>query len=498
MVKKKVAIIGAGISGLSAGCYGQMNGYECTIFEQNDHAGGLAATWKRKDYIIDGGVHFLSGHKPETAFYKILTELGLDDYNFIDMNTYCRFIDEKSGVVIDVTNDLDKLESELLEYFPEDRSRIKELLFATKKFSKVDLSVYGMDKPVELLGYIDKIRDIWEIKGIIKFFTGKFAQTVEEYTEKVNSRIFADFLKKLFLPSVPVWFILMILATLCTNQMCLLGDGSRAFAETIEKRFIELGGKIEYSKIVRKIIVENEKAIGVELEDGSTNIADYVISTIDGYQTVFGLLEGKYVSPEITKRFSAKTVDPVLMISYGVSKEFTDKPWLTMINLEKEVTVAEKAISEIFIRTFNYSNFFSPVGKTVVQVMIEAEWNYWNNLYKDYTTYREVKKRIADEMLGRLGKYFQEIEEKVEIIDVATPVTFSRYTGSKDGSIMGWLPTKDSMTRMYEKTLPGLNNFYLAGQWSMAIGGVSPSIFAARHAIQLLCHKESKKFKTLN
>jgi len=496
LVRKKIVIIGAGLSGLSAGCYGQMNDYECIILEQNDLPGGLAATWKRKDYLIDGGIHFLSGHRPGIAFYDILRELGLGGYNFVDMETYIRFVDEKTGVVIDVTNNLAELESDLLSNFPEDTKIIRELISATRKMSKIDLSVFGMEKPVELIGFIDKIKDFWVLKGLLRLFTGKYGQTVEEYTKKVHSPVLAEFLKKLFLPSVPVWFILMILAMLSTNQMCLLGDGSRAFANVIEKRFIELGGKVKYSKVVNKIIVENNKAIGVKLEDGSTINSEYVISTIDGHHTVFKLLEGKFVNSSIIKRFNAETVAPVIIVSFGVSKEYAEKPWLIMINLEKRLEIGKKNVTEIFVRTFNYSDSFSPHGKTVVQVMIETEWDYWYNLYKDKRSYKEEKKKIAKTILSRINQYFNEIEEKVEVIDIATPVTFSRYTRSNKGSIMGWLPTKESMMSMYKKTVPGLENFFLAGQWSMPVGGVSPSIFAARHAVQLICHKESKKFKT--
>ena len=38
---KSIIIIGAGIAGLAAGCYGQMNGYNTQIFEMHDLPGGL-------------------------------------------------------------------------------------------------------------------------------------------------------------------------------------------------------------------------------------------------------------------------------------------------------------------------------------------------------------------------------------------------------------------------------------------------------------------------
>jgi len=45
---KRVAIVGAGIAGLSAGCYARLNGYDTQIFEMHNIAGGLCTSWKRK------------------------------------------------------------------------------------------------------------------------------------------------------------------------------------------------------------------------------------------------------------------------------------------------------------------------------------------------------------------------------------------------------------------------------------------------------------------
>jgi len=50
-------IIGADVAGLSAGCYGQMNGYDTKIFELHTLPGGLCTSWKRKGYVFDGCIH---------------------------------------------------------------------------------------------------------------------------------------------------------------------------------------------------------------------------------------------------------------------------------------------------------------------------------------------------------------------------------------------------------------------------------------------------------
>jgi len=41
MKDKSLIIIGAGIAGLSAGCYALMNGYQTQIFEMHNLPGGL-------------------------------------------------------------------------------------------------------------------------------------------------------------------------------------------------------------------------------------------------------------------------------------------------------------------------------------------------------------------------------------------------------------------------------------------------------------------------
>ena len=49
---KKIIIIGGGLAGLAAGCYGQMNGFRTSIFEMHDKTGGLCTAWKRKGYDL--------------------------------------------------------------------------------------------------------------------------------------------------------------------------------------------------------------------------------------------------------------------------------------------------------------------------------------------------------------------------------------------------------------------------------------------------------------
>ena len=78
-----------------------------------------------------------------------------------------------------------------------------------------------------------------------------------------------------------------------------------------------------------------------------------------------------------------------------------------------------------------------------------------------------------------------------------TARTLERYTGNWLGSTCGWLMTKETMPMLIKgvpKTLPGLGNFYMAGQWVEPGGTVSLAAASARNVLQLICAQDKKTF----
>jgi len=62
-MEKSIIIIGGGLTGLAARCYGRMNGYKTTVFEITIKPAAFCTGWKRKGYIIDGAMNWLMGTK---------------------------------------------------------------------------------------------------------------------------------------------------------------------------------------------------------------------------------------------------------------------------------------------------------------------------------------------------------------------------------------------------------------------------------------------------
>lgn len=119
-------IVGAGMAGLSTGCYAQMNGFKSEIYESNRVPGGLCAAWTRKGYTFDISMHILVNSK-SGPFKKMWDELGVtSNQEFF----YHRKVVAVEGLEkrLEFCLDRDRLEKQLLAISPEDADLIKEFV----------------------------------------------------------------------------------------------------------------------------------------------------------------------------------------------------------------------------------------------------------------------------------------------------------------------------------------------------------------------------------
>ncbi|MCK5251553.1 MAG: NAD(P)/FAD-dependent oxidoreductase, partial [Thermoplasmata archaeon] len=100
----------------------------------------------------------------------------------------------------------------------------------------------------------------------------------------------------------------------------------------------------------------------------------------------------------------------------------------------------------------------------------------------------------ADQVVAALDRRYPGLADQVEMRDVATPMTYQRYTGNWQGSFLGWLISTKTLRMRMSKTLPGLKDFYMAGQWVEPGGSVPTALMSGRHVIQVICKKDKKAF----
>lgn len=498
-MSKKIIIIGAGIAGLSVGCYAQMNGYESTIYEMHKIPGGLCTSWKRGKYTFDGCLDWLTGSAPDGMFYPLWREVGvISSCRFINHDSYCDFADEYGETVRFFFNP-DKLSEELLRHSPEDTEAIGELCGIIRTFHGFKPNVA---KAQELFNFADYLKMmpamIINMKQYQVFFKyGKV--TMSELAAKFKSPLLKSMLENIWGGSFPVSLFAPTMAWCAAGTAGYPEGGSLKVSKAMEEKYLSIGGNISYGECVQEIIVEDGKTVGIKLADGSTHNADYVVSAADGYTTLNRMLGGRYSTEKIKEWYASHpTFPPYIQVSLGVHRNMRGEPKLMHRRLKEPVLAAGVEVPYMIIQNYSFDSSLAPEGKTSLAVRFFTEYEYWYNLYSDKKRYRAEKEALAKDIIQALAKIYPGIENEIEAFDVATPATYVRYTGTWKGATMSWLPTTANFAQSIEKTLPDLDNFYMAGQWLVPGGGVPNALKTGRDVVQIICKKDRKQFLTEN
>lgn len=494
---KSIIIIGAGITGLSAGCYGQMNGYQTQIFEMHDKSGGVCTGWKRKGYTIDGCMHWLVGTSPANSFYHIWEELGVAPrWNIVDHDEYM-FVEVEGGKVFTVYADIDRLEQHMKELAPEDKDVIEEFTKGVRDCTHVDMP---MEKAPELYGRIDGLKMMFTMFPSLRFMRKWGNISSHDFARRLKNPFLRQAFSIVFVADFadfPLLFMLMTLAWLHQKAAGYLVGGGLALSDAIERRYFSLGGELHCKSRVDKILVENDKAVGVRLADGTEHRANITISAADGHTTIFDMLNGRYTDEKIRGYYdNPKLFPPLVYIGLGVARSFDNVPSVAGMSfpLDKPITVAGQEHKRLGIQVYNFDPTLAPKGKTVLKVQFNTDYDYWRRLRQETERYNAEKEQIAEQVITALDRRFPGLATKVEIHDVATPMTWERYTGNWRGSYEGWLPSAQSLMMRMSKTLPGLDNFYMAGQWVEPGGGLPTAAMSGRNVTQIICKKDKRPF----
>ncbi len=494
----RIKIIGAGISGLSAGCYLQMNGYETEIYELHNIPGGLCTGWERMGYTFDGCVHWLVGSSPESNLYPLWNELiNMKRQKFVDHEIYNRIWDETNENFIDFYTDVDKLESELLEKAPEDESLIRSFTSAIRRLGTLQMPV---NKAREVMGPLDGLRTLVRFLPYINTFKKWHKLSIKDFSDKFKNPLLRDGIKALFIPEMAMLFILMNMAWMGNKSAGYPIGGSLKLAENIAKRYKKLGGTINYNNRVDKITSFEGKATGIILASGEKKSADIVISAADGYNTIFNMLDGKFKNKKMEKYYNNYKVFPsFLQVSLGLKKEMKGIEPNQYLPIPGGMKIDDlTTLDYLGIRIFNFDETLAPKGKTAITALIPTEnYKYWIDLRNgDSKKYREEKKKISDRVTEILENKFGDIKKNVEVTDVSTPASVIRYTGNWQGSFEGWILTPELGFGQMDKTLPGLDKFYMIGQWVEPGGGLPPALMSGRAVAQMICKDDHKEFTT--
>lgn len=488
---KSIIIIGSGMGGLSAGIYGQINGFDTRIYEMNHRPGGQCTAWKRGGYTFDACIHHLMGCSPNSKLNQFWKEIGAMPTELVYPKE-CVSVTSPDGKMLYDYYDPDELEMHLCTLSPQDKEVIHEYVKGIRDIAKYDMmGDMAMGNILGLLGSMPTV-----IKNL-KWFR----ISMEEFSKRFSD----PFLQQAFPllvysnPSVPMFLHLMRHASGYHRDIAWPIGASISFVDGIVNRYQALGGTIYCREKVTKIITDSGKAVGVRLEDGTEEFADIIISNADGRKTVQEMLDGNFMDDRL-RNYCTEPEDMsefAITVFIGVNRDLAEEPSSIIMLLDQPVTIAGCEFTSMEMQTYGFDKTMAPEGKGVIKVELRSSYSYWKKLSSNRDEYEAEKKSVAEQVIALLGNRYEGISNQIEAVDVSTLLTWERFMGGTHGFSNAPNKKMDFLGSLFssrDMTLPGLDNFYFVGIWATSVGALFLNALSGKKAMTKICKKERLKF----
>jgi phytoene dehydrogenase-like protein len=180
-------------------------------------------------------------------------------------------------------------------------------------------------------------------------------------------------------------------------------------------------------------------------------------------------------------------------VSLGIDADLRSYPHGYIFKLKDPIKLDKKTYEFLSVNNYAADPAYSPEGKSALTVILDGDtYDYWKKL-KEEGLYTEEKQRLADEIIAVLAGQIPETSGKVEVTDVATPLTYERYCANWKGSWMTEI-TPDIKMKAYPAVADNISGLYFAGHRMMPPGGLPVALMSGRSAVQYLCRDTDTLF----
>ena len=488
----KAVVIGSGVSGLTSAALLAEAGNSVRVFEQFGTIGGVTATVCRDGFKWDLGPMMVPDFGPGEPARRVLDGLGVSrdlelkkSYRGNVFRDFEVFRPQQPGGLFGRKQRLKEIfpdEAEGLERYYRFHERIQDLIF-----------LYGQRGPAARAKFLYKFLPVfgkrnWSAQRLMDYcFTDEriktaFVAMLADYTTRPDEfpAIFVPFInpEACFDERTPLdypghehrtsWlFILNGLETLVN-----------ALAESVTKN----GGEIRTGTAVKKIIIENKKAVGVILGDGARIDADVVIAS-GGAQELFLDMVGR---EHLREDFLTRHVD-------GIS--VTDSAFMVHLGVDFDPTVWQHGAPLCYYyMTYDIQKIYhegrdgflvyclsanapkmAPEGHHAVTVYTIAP-NFPTN-----GSWSADKERWADTLIEHAEKFIPGLRKHTKTRVIITPEDFRLRTHLKRHAFGGCTPRIGYAPPTHRTPIEGL---WLVGAQSENFGGVAPNIIGANETIK--------------
>jgi len=491
-------IIGSGIGSLSTAALLSKEGKKVLVLERHYVAGGFTHVFKRKGYEWDVGIHYIGEVQNQySPIRKMFDYISNNKIKWEDMGeVYDKIIIGKK--TYDLVKGVENFKSKMKSYFPNESSAIDkyvQLVFdANKAMKKFYLektlpnflsSLFGFFLRGPYLKYSSKttyevLSSITKNQELIKVLTAQYGDY--GLTPKLSSfAMHASVVKHYFKGgSFPV-------------------GGSSQIVKTIDPVIEKSGGQIIVRAHVKKIIIEENKAIGVELEDGKKVFSNVIVSGIGIFNTCNQLISSK-ISKKLGFKKQLKSLNPsvahgCLYIGLKGDTKSLKLPknnlWIYQDHIDHDSAV------ELYLK--DQSNEFPLVyisfpsakdpswndrypGRSTIDIITllpyesfeKWEGSSWKKRGPEYDN---TKENISKRLLEHLFNHLPNLRDKIDYYELSSPLTTKHFVNYQKGELYGIDHSPQRFEQKFLRPKTNIKGLYLTGQ-DIVSAGVGGALFS--------------------
>ncbi|GIU82745.1 MAG: phytoene desaturase [Acidobacteria bacterium] len=435
---KSAIVIGAGLGGLAVACRLAKMGLAVTIFEKNELVGGKVNLVEAAGYKFDTGASLLTMRHVLEDLFNFCSRHIEDYLELVELDPICRYF-WSDGTVFDASRNLEKTEAEIRKLNPKDVSAFRAYLSDAKQKYEIAERTFlakSLNELPEILTKFDgeflkNLRDLLRLSSLrtldahnSKFFSSpKLRQLFNRFATYNGSSPY----------EIPATFALIPYVEFGLGAWYVKG-GIYEIPKSLARLASELGVRIFSGVEVDKIIIKNQKAVGVQIGEESFG-ADFIISNADAVETYRRLLgvENKFVRRQpscsgfvillgVKKQFP-KLAHHNIFFSDDYKAEFDAIFKQTKLAQNPTIYVCATSRTDATQAPPNCENLFILVNAPYLTDKVD-----WEKEGKDYRNL--IIRKLEDSGLEGL-------EESIEFEKIITPLDFARDTNANRGSIYG-------------------------------------------------------------